>query len=87
MCVEDFHKSLGDGMILHVWNEAGQLFTLQQLKQILMGLRLYLIDGQRFYETRFKFWNGPVLPEILTTTLGGGELISEKVETGRVTSD
>lgn len=53
--------TLGDGFYLVVRSVKGsqRLFTWRQLSNVVEGLRLFLIIGERNYCTEFKFWDGP----------------------------
>ena len=53
--------SLGDGFRLKVYSRlpATTLFTLGQLRNVVRGLELYLVEGERPYATVFSFWDGP----------------------------
>jgi len=51
-----FHYDLGDGLILSVWNlQAGRYWTWGTFKNVVEGLRQYLIVGEKFRRTYFNF--------------------------------
>ena len=54
--------TLGDGFHLKIYSvpPAGAFFTWGQLENVLRGLKLYLIDGGRYYAVVFNFWDGPM---------------------------
>lgn len=55
-----FQWTLGDGFTFLVWNsKSGNYFTWEQLKHLVEGLKLYLVDGDRYYSVAFNFWDGP----------------------------
>jgi len=60
---QEFYCDVGDGIDLFVlsggkWNGGGY-FTWGQLRDVLEGLRRFLVEGNRFYECYFMFWDGP----------------------------
>ena len=60
---QEFYYDIGDGIDLFVlgggkWNGGGY-FTWGQLRDVLEGLRRFLVQGNRFYECCFMFWDGP----------------------------
>ena len=77
-----FYKTLGDGIVLMVRNnvEAGKMFTWEELRDVVVGLRLYLVDGRRFWQTRFKFYSGGYAPDVTTRNIGFGMVIPEEDE-------
>lgn len=55
-----FEWTLGDGYYFQTRNlKTGTFFTWGQLKNVVEGLRLFLIVGERYYATDFSFWDGP----------------------------
>ena len=58
---QEVEYSLGDGFHWEVYSNipAPDYFTWGQLKNVVRGLELYLVQGQRPYTTRFSFWDGP----------------------------
>ena len=79
---QSFSKTLGDGIVLMVRNndEAGKLFTWEELRDVVVGLRLYLVNGGRFWQTEFKFYNGEFAPGSTTMNLGFGRVVWEDDE-------
>ena len=72
--------SLGDGFTFVLHNNyevVDQFFTWQQARNVVEGLRLYLIVGERFYATEFAFWDGP---RLFRFALGGGGIVVNRVE-------
>ncbi|MCJ1460741.1 hypothetical protein MMC28_011123 [Mycoblastus sanguinarius] len=54
--VQYFYKTLGDGILLEVWNARGEIFfTWESLKDAVEGIRLFVVVGQRFRRCYFKF--------------------------------
>lgn len=53
--------TLGDGFhfTIRCINRSGRYFTWGQLQNVVEGLRLFLIVGERYYSTTFNFWDGP----------------------------
>ena len=53
--------SLGDGFHWEVYTDipARDFVSWGQLKNVVKGLELYLVQGQRPYATVFSFWDGP----------------------------
>ena len=74
--------SLGDGFRLVVDSRlpATSFFTLAQLRNVVRGLELYLVEGGRPYATVFSFWDGP--RSWWTSPLGHGAVAlgNEEVE-------
>lgn len=66
--------TLGAGIYIVIENVkgSGRYFTWGQLKNVVEGLRLFLIEGQRYYKTAFTFWDGRWQP-----LLGEGRFILE----------
>lgn len=62
-------ETLGDGFYLIMSNATPRLFTWRQLSNVMEGLRLFLIVGERNYCVNFKFWDGP------GGRLGGGAIL------------
>ena len=64
--------SLGDGFHFEVYTDipAPEFFTWGELKNVVKGLELYLVQGQRPYATIFSFWDGP--RGLFTRPLGHG---------------
>lgn len=58
---QNFEWTLGDGFYFQISSVAdtGRYFTWGQLKDVVEGLRLYLITGDKYYATAFNFWDGP----------------------------
>lgn len=56
-----FGWTLGDGFYFVVSNVeyTGIYFNWGNLKDVVEGLRLFLIVGERYYATAFNFWDGP----------------------------
>lgn len=71
---QKFRYTLGDGIDFLVWNvrHSGEYFTWGQLQNVVEGLRLYLVVGERYYATAFNFWDGP--GRWRHPNLGGGQL-------------
>ena len=69
-----FTYTLGDGfsLILHSTELPGRYFTLQQAANVVEGLRLFSIVGEKFYATEFNFWDGPGRFRLV---LGGGGIV------------
>ena len=60
--VQKFEYDLGDGIGLLVQNaNTGRHFTWEVMRDVLVGLRIYLIEGRRFRQTYFNFWTGAEL--------------------------
>ena len=57
---QNFGWTLGDGFHFEMHNikGSGTFFTWEQLKDVVEGLRLYLMVGERYYATMFSFWDG-----------------------------
>lgn len=72
--IQEFGYTLGDGCHFYIRNVkgSGRYFTWEQARNVLEGLRLYLIVGERFYATSFGFWDGP--GTLGNSPLGGGGL-------------
>lgn len=71
------YSQLGFGIEIRIHDirETPHLFTWQNLKETVEGLRLYLVEGKRFYETHFMFWNGPGLfPDLNDHPIGQGAI-------------
>ena len=53
--------SLGDGFYLVMRNVEGsqRFFNWRQVSNVVEGLRLFLIVGERNYCTQFRFWDEP----------------------------
>lgn len=51
--------TLGDGFWLGMQSVKDSHFTWRQLRNVVEGLRLFLIVGERNYCTKFAFWDGP----------------------------
>lgn len=62
--MQEFIYDIGDGISLLIWNvKVGMYWTWGTLKDVIEGLRLYLIVGERFRRTYFNFGYVPhVLP-------------------------
>ncbi|KAM0796650.1 hypothetical protein BDR22DRAFT_965966 [Usnea florida] len=58
---QELDYSLGDGFHWEVYSNipAPEFFTWGQLRNVVRGLELYLVQGQRPYTTSFSFWDGP----------------------------
>ena len=58
---QELDYSLGDGFHFEVYTDipAPEFFTWGELKNVVRGLELYLVQGQRPYATVFSFWDGP----------------------------
>ena len=57
---QTFEWTPGDGFYFQTHNvNTGTFFTWGQLKNVVEGLRLFLIVGERYYGTAFTFWDGP----------------------------
>lgn len=56
-----FGWMLGDGFYLVICNleRSGTFFNWRQLSNVVEGLRLFLVVGERPFATKFKFWDGP----------------------------
>lgn len=56
-----FGWTLGDGFHFRIlsFRGTGIYFTWEQVKNVVEGLRLFLIVGERYYSTTFNFWDGP----------------------------
>ena len=61
---QEFYRELGDGIEFFVQNvRPFEYFTWDTLGEVVEGLRLYLIVGERYRQTYFNFWEedaGPV---------------------------
>ena len=67
-----FHKSLGDGVQMEVWNlDVQSHFTWGMLKNVIDGLQLYLVEERRYRQCWFEFHNGP------GGTIGGGRIVPD----------
>ena len=71
---QQLEYSLGDGFHFEVYTDipAPEFFTWGELKNVVKGLELYLVQGQRPYVTGFSFWDGP--RSLLTRPLGHGAI-------------
>lgn len=58
---QKFGWTLGDGFyfVIRSTKNTGRYFTWGQLRNVVEGLRLFLIVGERCYATVFNFWDGP----------------------------
>ena len=76
---QSFHKTLGDGIGILVENywRAGKFFAWDDLRDVLLGLRLYLVEGRRFWQTEFKFYYGVEAPGMTTVYSGSGKVFWE----------
>lgn len=74
-----FENTLGDGIGLLVENNynAGKFFAWDELRDVLLGLRLYLVEGGRSWQTEFKFYIGEEAPGMTTPYLGSGKVFWE----------
>ena len=56
-----YGRGLGDGFSFEVWNvrNSGRYFTWGQVGNVVEGLKLFLLEGERCYLTAFNFWDGP----------------------------
>ena len=59
--LQRFDWTLGDGFYFQIMNilGTGRYFTWGQMKDVVEGLRLYLMIGKKYYATAFSFWVGP----------------------------
>ncbi|CAF9941693.1 hypothetical protein IMSHALPRED_002850 [Imshaugia aleurites] len=76
---QKFGWTLGDGFhskIRSIQN-SGRFFTWGQLQNVVEGLRLYLIVGERYYATAFNFWDGPGWWR--RNPLGRGSIIVDRI--------
>lgn len=73
---QTFYKSLGDGIRLLIGNnyQIGKLFTWDELEDVVIGLRMYLVDGDRFWQTGFGFYVEDVAPDMTTGCMVYGSL-------------
>ena len=83
---QQLEYSLGDGFHFEMYTDipAPEFFTWGEIKNVVKGLELYLVQGQRPYVTSFSFWDGP--RTLLTRPLGhggvrlGNELLAERAD-------
>ncbi len=74
---QEFGKTLHDGVKLEVWNDHQMaFFTWRALRNFVVGLRLYLVEGQRNYQCYFSFDEGG-------STLGRGRLVGDSVNSAK----
>jgi len=74
---QEFGKTLHDGVSLEVWNDHQMaFFTWRALRNLVVGLRLYLVEGQRNYQCYFSFDEGG-------STLGRGRLVGDSVNSAK----
>ena len=53
---QSFHQDLGDGVELVIEKAFPDLFfTWGTLRDVILGLNMYLIDGRRFWQCYFNF--------------------------------
>ena len=71
---QTFYESLDDAIWLVIGNhhQIGKLFTWDDLEDVVMGLRMYLVDGDRFWQTWFRFYVGDVAPDTTMSCMGYG---------------
>lgn len=73
---------LGDGIEFAVQNcRPGEYFTWDTLRDVVEGLRLYLIEGQRYRQTYFKFYDWPFRGSV---ALGAGRIRGRETATSDV---
>ena len=73
-----FGWTLGDGFHfeIHSVRFSGIFFTWRQLGNVVEGLRLFLVVGERPFATRFRFWDG--LGWSSRRRLGGGAFVVDE---------
>ena len=73
-----FGWTLGDGFHFEVHSVrlSGVFFTWRQLANVVEGLRLFLVVGERPFATRFRFWDGPGWSS--RRRLGGGAFVVDE---------
>ena len=71
---QELEYSLGDGFHWDVYTDipAPGFVSWGQLKNVVKGLELYLVQGERPYTTVFSFWDGP--RSWITPPLGHGAI-------------
>ena len=71
---QELEYSLGDGFHFEVYTDipAPEFFTWGEIKNVVKGLELFLVQGQRPYATAFSFWDGP--RGLFTRPLGHGSV-------------
>lgn len=74
-----FVYSMGEGIRLQISNfQDGRFFSWGELQTAVKGLDLYLLQGRRFYLTRFKFYVGPgPIPDITSNVKGWGAILKD----------
>ena len=79
-----FAWTLGDGFRfqIHSARSSGLFFTWRQLGNVVEGLRLFLVVGERPFATRFRFWDGPGWSS--KRRLGGGAIVVDGNGSGEV---
>ena len=77
---QEFSKDLGDGISLHIQNhyEVDRFFTWEELRDVVVGLKLYMVTGGRNWQTQFRFYNGDYPASFTQRFLGCGELIIDE---------
>lgn len=76
-----FGWALGDGFHfeIHSVRYSGRYFTWRQLRNMVEGLRLFLVVGERPFATRFLFWDGP---RAWRWRMGGGGIVVDGAGVG-----
>lgn len=71
---------LGDGFYFFVHTPKGsqRVFTWRQLRNVVEGLRLFLIVGERNYCTKFQSWDGPWRWIHVGQELGEGGIVLDR---------
>lgn len=59
-------------------HQIGKLLTWDELEDVVIGLRMYLVDGDRFSQTGFGFYVEDFAPNITTRCMGYGSLGPEE---------
>lgn len=77
-----FGWTLGDGFHFYIRNveRSGRYFTWEQVKNVVEGLRLFLIVGERYYATAFSFRDGPGSWWMMSLGFGGFVIDSDGEE-------
>ena len=79
-----FQWTLGDGFHFEIHNvkSSNRFFTWKQLENVVEGLRLFLVVGERPFAPRFRFWDGAGWSR--TRTLGDGGFVGDRVGSGEI---
>ena len=78
---QQFLYSLGEGISLRITNFRNlDLFTWRHIHTLVKALNLFLIEGNRPYLTKFKFFVGPgPTPDVTESAKGCGAIFKEKI--------